>query len=185
MVIGIVGAGNIGRAIAARFGCAGEHVILADRTPGKAAAAVAELGLAHGVSAGGVEQALAGDVVVLAMRHPGTTRFAAAHAAELHGRIVVDVCSPVDESPAGPSTSAAELLAETLPGSRVVKAFDTAALVLPRDGAEAAPLDVPLAGDDGAAKSAMSALLRSAGLRPLDAGRLDDARLLERRAIAT
>jgi predicted dinucleotide-binding enzyme len=173
MMIGIVGAGTVGRSIAARLACTGEHVILADRTPGKAAAAVVELGLAHGLSAGGVEEALAGDVVVLAIRRPELTQFASAHAEELQGRIVVDVSDPVDESPTGPSRSAAGLLAEMLPGSRVVKALNAVtALVLPHGGARTAPLDVPLASDDRAAMSAMSALLRSAGLRPIDAGRL-------------
>ena len=183
MLIGIVGAGTMGRSIALRFGFAGEHVILADRNHLKAAAAVAEMGLAHGLSAGGMEEALAGDVVVLAIRHPGMTLFASAHATELLGRIVLDVCDAVDESARGPATSAAELLAETLPGSRVVKAFNATIAGIPSpDGAEDAPLDVPIVGDDGMAKLAMGALLRSAGLRPVDAGRLEGARLLERRA---
>jgi predicted dinucleotide-binding enzyme len=74
------------------------------------------------------------------------------------------------------------LLAETLPGSRVVKAFKaTTAGVLSPGVAEDASRDVPIVGDDGMAKLAMGALLRSAGLRPVDAGRLRMARLLERR----
>jgi 8-hydroxy-5-deazaflavin:NADPH oxidoreductase len=42
------------------------------------------------------------------------------------------------------------------------------------------PLDVFLASDDADAKSQVSALVRAAGLRPIDAGALDNARLLER-----
>jgi 8-hydroxy-5-deazaflavin:NADPH oxidoreductase len=39
---------------------------------------------------------------------------------------------------------------------------------------------VLLASDDDAAKSQVSELVKAAGLRPIDAGRLDNARLLER-----
>ena len=42
------------------------------------------------------------------------------------------------------------------------------------------PLDVFVASDDDDAKSQVSELVRAAGLRPIDAGRLDNARLLER-----
>ena len=41
-------------------------------------------------------------------------------------------------------------------------------------------LDVLLAGDDDAAKARVGELVTAAGLRPIDAGRLDNARLLER-----
>jgi 8-hydroxy-5-deazaflavin:NADPH oxidoreductase len=41
-------------------------------------------------------------------------------------------------------------------------------------------LDVLLASDDDAAKSQISQLVKDGGMRPIDAGRLDNARLLER-----
>jgi len=184
MSIGIVGAGNMGRSIVTQLAKTGEDVSLADRNPGKAEAVVAEIA-GDGVRAADVSDALASDVVVLALWYPGTTDFAGEHAAELDGKIVVDISNPLDESwirlGIDPSTSSAERLAEQLPGSRVVKTFNTThAPALAEGQIDAVALDVLLASDDDAAKSRVSELVKAAGLRPIDAGRLDNARLLER-----
>ena len=84
MSVGIVGAGNMGRSIAAQLTKAGEGVTVTDRNPGKAEAVVAEIA-GDGVRAADVSDALASDVVVLALWYPGTTDFAGEHAAELDG----------------------------------------------------------------------------------------------------
>jgi 8-hydroxy-5-deazaflavin:NADPH oxidoreductase len=185
MSIGIVGAGNMGRSIASRLGKTGERVVLADRDPAKAEGVVAESGAGDGVGAGGMDAALASEVVVLALWYPVTIEFAGEHAAELEGKIVVDISNPVDESwtrlATDPSTSSAELLGERLPQSRIVKAFNTTHAPALFDGqVDEVPLDVLLASDDDDAKSRVSELVRAAGLRPIDAGALDNARLLER-----
>jgi len=184
MSIGIVGAGNMGRSIAGQLAKTGEGVTLTDRNPSKAEAAVAEIA-GDGVSAAKEPDALASDVVVLALWYPGTTEFAGEHADELDGKIVVDISNPLDESwirlGIDPSTSSAELLAERLPGSRIVKAFNTThAPALAEGQVDEVALDVLLASDDDAAKAEVSELVKAAGLRPIDAGRLDNARLLER-----
>ena len=184
MSIGILGAGNMGRSISTQLGKTGERVVLADRDPAKAEAVVAEIG-AGDVGAAGMDDALASDVIVLALWYPITIEFAREHAAELRGKVVVDISNPVDESwtrlATDPSTSSAELLAEALPESRIVKAFNTTHAPALVDGqVDEVPLDVLLASDDDAAKSQVSELVRAAGLRPIDAGALDNARLLER-----
>jgi 8-hydroxy-5-deazaflavin:NADPH oxidoreductase len=184
MSIGIVGAGNMGASIATQLAKTGEPVTLTDHDLGKAESVVA--GIARdGVSASNVSATLASDVVVLALWYPGTTDFAAEHAAELDGKIVIDISNPLDESwvrlATDPSTSSAELLAQQLPGSRIVKAFNTTHAPALADGhVDETALDVLLAGDDDAAKARVSELVKAAGLRPIDAGRLDNARLLER-----
>jgi 8-hydroxy-5-deazaflavin:NADPH oxidoreductase len=185
MSIGIVGAGNMGRSIATQLAKTGERVRLADRDADKAKGVIAEIGAGDGVSAAAVHEALASDVVVLALWHPGTTEFAAEHTSELQGKVVIDISNPLDASwirlATDPSTSSAELLAEVLPGSRIVKAFNTTTAPVLTDGQVGdVPLDVLVAGDDDDAKSLVSDLVRAAGLRPIDAGRLDNARLLER-----
>jgi NADPH-dependent F420 reductase len=184
MSIGIVGAGNMGRSIATQLAKTGKDVTLTDRNPGKAEAVVAEIA-ADGVRAADVSDALASDVVVLALCYPGTTDFAGEHAAQLDGKIVVDISNPLDESwirlGIDPSTSSAERLADQLPASRIVKAFNTThAPTLAEGQVDAVALDVLLASDDDAAKSHVSELVKAAGLRPIDAGQLDNARLLER-----
>ncbi len=184
MSIGIVGAGNMGASIAAQLAKTGEPVTLTDRNLGKAESVVA--GLAReGVSAANVSATLASDVVVLALWYPGTTDFAAEHAAELDDKIVIVISNPLDESwvrlATDPSTSSAELLAQQLPESRIVKAFNTTHAPALADGhVDETALDVLLAGDDDAAKARVGELVKAAGLRPIDAGRLENARLLER-----
>ncbi len=184
MTVGIVGAGNMGRSIAARLAETSEAVTLADRNPGRAEAVVAEM-TDDGVCAGEVSDALASDVVVLALWYPGTTDFAREHAADLEGKVVVDISNPLDESwirlGIDPSTSSAELLERELPRSRIVKAFNTThAPALAEGQVDGVALDVLLASDDDAAKSHISQLVKDGGMRPIDAGRLDNARLLER-----
>jgi 8-hydroxy-5-deazaflavin:NADPH oxidoreductase len=186
MSVGIVGAGNMGRSIARELSKTGQGVVLADRDSDKAEAVVAEIGAGDGLSAAAsLEDALASDVIVLALWYPGTTEFADEHRAELDGKVVVDISNPLDESwirlATDPSMSSAELLAAKLPGSRIVKAFNTTHAPALFDGqVDEVPLDVFVASDDDDAKSQVSELVRAAGLRPIDAGRLDNARLLER-----
>jgi NADPH-dependent F420 reductase len=185
MSVGIVGAGDMGRSIARELSKTGQGVVLADRDSDKAEAVVAEIGAGDGLSGGSLEDALASDVIVLALWYPGTTEFADEHRAELDGKVVVDISNPLDESwirlATDPSMSSAELLAAKLPGSRIVKAFNTTHAPALFDGqVDEVPLDVFVASDDDDAKSQVSELVRAAGLRPIDAGRLDNARLLER-----
>jgi predicted dinucleotide-binding enzyme len=97
MSVGIVGAGNMGGSIAAQLAKTGQGVTLSDRNRGKAAAAVTEIG-GDRVRAGDVSEAVASDVVVLALWYPGTTDFARYHAAELGGKIVIDISNPLDDS---------------------------------------------------------------------------------------
>jgi NADPH-dependent F420 reductase len=184
MSIGIVGAGNMGASIASQLAKTGEPVTLTDRDLGKAESVVAGIA-GNGVSAANLSVTLGSDVVVLALWYPGTTDFAAEHATELDGKIVIDISNPLDESwvrlATDAATSSAELLAQQLPGSRIVKAFNTTHAPALADGqVEEIALDVLLAGDDDGAKARVGDLVKAAGLRPIDAGRLDNARLLER-----
>jgi predicted dinucleotide-binding enzyme len=105
------------------------------------------------------------------------------------GLTVVDTCNPVDFSTfdtllTSPGMSAAEEIAREVaavtPAAHVVKAFNTTfAATLAAGQAGGLPLDVFLAGDDGAAKEAVAALVRSGGMRPVDVGPLRRARELE------
>jgi 8-hydroxy-5-deazaflavin:NADPH oxidoreductase len=187
MEIGIIGAGGMGRAISRRLAVAGESVLLADRSTGKArevASAVSE-GAPGEVRAVPTEDGLGGDIVVLALWYPGTVEVAEQYADRLGGKIVVDISNPLDESwvrlSVEPTTSGAELVAGVLPESRVVKAFNTTtAPPLERGELDGTMLDTFVAGDDDDAKRAVIELASRMGLRALDAGALENARLLER-----
>jgi predicted dinucleotide-binding enzyme len=98
--------------------------------------------------------------------------------------VVVDITNPIDTSTFQPldleAGSAAQEIAATAPGARVVKAFNTTfAGTLVAGEAGGQPLDVFLASDDDDAKQAVSRLAADGGLRAIDAGPLARARQLE------
>jgi 8-hydroxy-5-deazaflavin:NADPH oxidoreductase len=175
------------RGVARHLATAGHAVLIFDRKPDSAAKVAAEAGDGQPgtVSAADIDDVLAADVVVIAMWYPGSVEFAGAHAAALNGKIVVDIANPLDETFTGlsvaPTTSAAEELARALPGSTVVKAFNTQpAAVLFAGVVGDTALDTYVASDDAEAKAVVLDLLPGSGLRGLDAGKLANSRLLER-----
>jgi NADPH-dependent F420 reductase len=187
MEIGIIGAGGMGRAISRRLALGGQSVLLADRSAEKAreVARAASEGAPGEVRAVSTEDAMGGDIVVLALWYPGTAELAEQHADRLRGKIVVDISNPLDESwirlGIEPTTSGAELVAAVIPESRVVKAFNTTTSPpLERGEVDGTTLDTFVASDDDDAKQAVIELAGRMGLRALDAGALENARLLER-----
>lgn len=98
--------------------------------------------------------------------------------------MLIDITNPVNETMDGlvtpPDSSAAQELAASAPGAKVVKAFNTTFAATLIDGEIGGkPLDVFLAGDDEEAKATVSQLVEDGGLRPIDAGPLMRARELE------
>jgi predicted dinucleotide-binding enzyme len=80
-----------------------------------------------------------------------------------------------------PTTSAAEELAKAVPGSRIVKAFNTLpSTTLAAGRVEGRRLDTFVASDDDGAKAQVLGLLQTSGMRALDGGALASSRLLER-----
>ncbi|GGX98621.1 NADP oxidoreductase [Streptomyces anandii JCM 4720] len=188
MIVTIVGAGNMARGIGTRALAGGHSVRLHDRTRAKAeelATALSQAAPEADVTAVGPDAVGDSDIVVLALPHPAGHEVAAAWADALAGKTVVDISNPVDFTTfdsltVPPGTSAAEQIAAAVPESRVVKAFNTTFAGPLTEGQVAGrPLDVFIAGDDDTAKQTVSALVSSAGLRPLDVGPLRRARELE------
>lgn len=126
-----------------------------------------------------------GDIAILAVPYPALAEIAAAHGAQLAGKTVVDITNPLDFStfdrllvPAG-SSAAAELQAK-LPGSRVLKAFNTNfAATLASGKIGDAATTVLIAGDDSSAKAALQAAVEAGGVGAIDAGPLARAHELE------
>lgn len=182
----IVGAGNMGRAIATRLLAGGADVQIAAPTVRHATSLADELAGAGGaVSGTSVEEPLSGDVVVLATPYDAALQFAEEHAQDLAGKVLVDITNPVDwatfdrlATPEG--SSAAEEIAKRVPGASVVKAFNTTfAGTLGSGRVDGQPLDVLLAGDDEEAKASVAKLVEAGGMRPVDVGPLRRARQLE------
>lgn len=178
MDIAIIGAGNVGTALAGAFARAGHHVTISATHPEHAAQVARATGSG---SVGTNQEAIAaGDVVILAV--PGTAFDAIVGevGSELADKVVVDVSNRPTPDPSGAGTSAAEELQARIPGANVVKAFNTAFATRQADpsvGGVAA--DGFVAGDDDDAKRTVLDLVQSIGFRPVDAGSLAASRTLE------
>jgi predicted dinucleotide-binding enzyme len=128
-----------------------------------------------------------GDIVILAVPYPALADIAERIGAQLEGKIVVDICNPLDFGTfdgllVPPGSSAAEELAVRLPKSHVLKAFNTtfaATLSAGTVGSSKATTTVLIAGDDDHAKKALSQAIAAGGVRAIDAGPLKRAHELE------
>lgn len=180
MRIAILGAGNVGTALATAFVRAGHDVVIA--SPSDAAEAAAASGATVAVS--NRDAVTGADAVALAVYFPVVEAIAAEIADLTAGRIVIDVTNRITFGEAGPeidtTTSNAEEIARLFPDAHVVKAFNTLFAGRQVDPiAEGVTLDAFVAGDDGAARAAVLELATSIGLSPIDAGPLVRARQLE------
>lgn len=132
-----------------------------------------------------VDQSVTGDVVVLAVYYPALGEVLEQRADQLAGKVVVDITNPVDmetfDGLVVPSDSSATAeLAEALPSSRVLKAFNTNfAATLASGTVGGQPTTVLVAGDDADAKALLAEVVTAGGLRAIDAGSLRRARELE------
>ncbi|MFB9238876.1 NADPH-dependent F420 reductase [Plantactinospora siamensis] len=178
MRIGILGCGRIGSTLARHFAAAGHEVMVANsRDPGTLAPVANELGRVRATTVPGA--ATFGPVVVLAIPFGRRRELPAAL---LSGRIVIDTTNhqPDRDGPApeldGGALGSSEVIQRQLPGSRVVKAFNTMRWDHLRDYAhEAGALErygIPVAGDDEPAKRTVMDLVEQLGFQPVDAGDL-------------
>jgi hypothetical protein len=187
MQIAIIGAGNVGAALAGAFGRAGHAVELLVRNPADPAAAAAAqaAGARLRPAAGGS----AAPVIVLATPY-GAAVEALRALGPGNGRIVVDATNPLAMGPDGLGLalgfdqSGGEAIAAACPGFRVVKAFNTTGANIMADAGRFAPRPAMFAaGDDPEARATALGLARDIGFEPVDAGPLRAARLLEAHAM--
>jgi 8-hydroxy-5-deazaflavin:NADPH oxidoreductase len=182
MKVAIIGAGNVGTALATSIARAGHEVIISSRDPEDAAsAAAASGGRVVGSNSAAAEEA---DVVIPAVGYQDVAQVANEIAKPAAGKPVVDVTNRIGFGEQGPeidtTSSNAEELAALLPGSPVVKAFNTLFASNQIDPVtDGVQLDGYVAGDDPSAKAKVLELVRSIGLRPIDVGPLVRARQLE------
>ena len=182
MNVTIIGTGNMARGIATRALEGGHGVTLLGTEQAKAEALAAEL--PGEVGAGALGDPLTGDVVVLAVWYQAVPDVLARYGDQLDGKVVIDITNPVDPETYAPLTvaagSVAQEIAGTVPGAKVVKAFNTTfASTLVEGQVAGTPLDVFMASDDDAAKAAVSQLAADSGLRAIDVGPLALAHQLE------
>ncbi|MDQ3034889.1 MAG: NAD(P)-binding domain-containing protein [Myxococcota bacterium] len=192
--IGILGTGDVGRALAAGF-CEvlGDRVVLGARDPRdpKVTERTGTLLAKHrgkieiGAFAAAVEGA---DLVVIATLWTGTESAIALAGgpSAFEGKTVIDVTNPLRFTDKGPelalghTDSGGEQVQRWLPGAKVVKAFNTignAHMVKPRF--EGGPPTMFFCGDDESAKKTVAEIITAFELEPNDIGGIDGSRLLE------
>ena len=184
MNVTIIGTGNMARGVGARLVAGGHELTVLGKETDAAEAVVEDLRAEGSAKAGRSGEAIADDVVVLAVYYPDAQAAVQQYGDGLSGKVLVDITNPVNETydalVTPPDSSAAQELAASASGARVVKAFNTTFANTLNEGRVAdQPLDVFLAGDDEDAKATVSRLVEDGGLRPIDAGPLKRARELE------
>ncbi len=174
MDVTIVGAGNVGEALAKSITGAGHPVVVTAASPESAERVAAETG-AKAVESNREAVAL-GQAVILAVPTQSLDEVLDEIGGELDGKIVIDPtnrANPKDPGSTLDGTSNAEKIQARVPGARVFKAFNTVFAAYQADPvADGVPVDGFVAGDDPEAKAAVLALVEDIGMRPIDAGPL-------------
>jgi 8-hydroxy-5-deazaflavin:NADPH oxidoreductase len=168
--VGIIGAGRLGQAMARTALRAGRRVVIANsRGPGSLTSVVTALGA--GVSAGTVDDAAAAGIVVIAV--PWDRVAEAVQGRAWDGRVVIDATNDWAADDLQGRTSS-ELVADLVPGARVVKAGNTlGADVLGSDPQGAGGRRVIfISGDEADAKADVVSLFQDAGFAAIDLGGL-------------
>jgi predicted dinucleotide-binding enzyme len=177
--ISIIGTGNMASTIATLAVAGGNTVEVIGRDQSKAADLAKTVG--GSTTTGEFGAVPAGDIVIVALGYANVVPVVAQYGNALAGKVIVDICNPVNSAGDGlaipDGTSIAQNVAGAAPASAsVVKAFNTTfGAVL----AKGQPLDVFIAGDDARAKAHVAEFIDSLKLRPLDVGGLNMAHHLE------
>jgi predicted dinucleotide-binding enzyme len=189
MKVGILGTGDVGKALGRGFVTLGHDVRMGARDAAnpKAAAWVKEAGAK--ASAGTfADAARFGEVVVLATLGTATEEvLRAVGPGAFQGKAVLDATNPLDFSKGMPprligtvGDSGGERHQKLLPGAHVVKVFNTVgnAFMFKPDFAGGPP-DMFLCGNDEGAKQKAAAICRDFGWGVVDVGDLSTAHFLE------
>jgi len=180
--IGVIGAGNIGTALARRLKPQGHELILTYRRDLEKLERSAET---FGVGSGAPGEPPAwADVVALAVTW-GAVPDAIAQAGDLSGRILWDCTNALLPDmrglAIGTTTSGGEAVARLAPRARVVKGIPPMAELLHSDDptVNGRPAGLFVAGDDAPAKSVVAGLMMGLPGEVIDAGDLSAARFIE------
>ncbi len=181
MRIAIIGAGNVGQALAGAWANAGHSVVFGLRDPKSTKykqIPAAQRSTLEGAAAGV-------DAIVLATPWPATEA-AVRQLGDLAGKIIVDCTNPLTSGAGGLAlalgfeTSGAERVASWAKGARVFKTLNqTGAENMAKGSDFATKPAMFVAGDDEDGKRRVMQLVGDLGFEPLDAGPLKQARLLE------
>lgn len=184
--IGVLGSGDVGRALASGFIGLGHEVKIGSRDPQKLQAWAESAG--ERASTGTFEAtAQFGDILVLATLGVATAdAIRMAGIGNFDGKVVIDTTNPLDFSTGKPQLSMGhddslgESIQRLLPNARVVKCFNTvgnAHMVHPQF--PGGPPDMFLCGNDADAKKIVSQICEHFGWGVIDIGGIEGSRHLE------
>lgn len=183
--IGILGTGRMAVRLAKLFANSGNKVILGSRTPERAERIAG--GLAHAsIQGGSYEQAADAPVVLPSMfLRDGMLDTLEQLRGKLDGKLFIDITNPFndryDDFILPWNTSGAEEIRKRFPKARIVGAFKNVWFeVFDQPGFGQEVSDVYVVSDDAAAKAHFLSLVKGSPFRYLDAGRLENARIVER-----
>ncbi len=182
MQIGIIGAGNVGNALAAGWIAAGHDVTFGVRAPQAPPAGAPERARYASVAMAARDA----EAVVLAVPWQGVSDAVAA-AGDLRGKLLIDCTNPLRMGAAGleleigHGTSGGEQVAALATGASVFKTLNQTGFANMEQARAFTPLPAAMyvAGDDTARKPLVLALVTDLGFEAIDAGPLSVARLLE------
>jgi len=184
MDVAMIGAGNVGSALASSLTKAGHSVTITATTKEKAEKVAQETGAR--ASGSNREAAAAAEVVILAIPNDAVDAVIGELDGALDGKVVVDTTNRNDPNEPGAvldGTSVAERIKERVQGAYVAKAFNTNfATHMDDPSMDGEPVDAFVAGDDQARPKVVE-LAESIGFRALDVGPLPVARALEGMAV--
>ncbi len=183
--IGVLGTGRMGVRLARMFAGAGQSVMLGSRTPERAARIVAGLGQPN-LASGSYEAATAADVILPAMfLRDGLLDLLEPMRSQFDGKVYIDISNPFNDTYTDfilPwDTSGAEQIQHRFPKTRVVGAFKNVWWeCFDAPTFEETVSDVFVVSDDVEAKAEFFKLVVNTPFRYIDAGRLNNARTVER-----
>jgi predicted dinucleotide-binding enzyme len=191
MKVGILGSGDVGKALAAGFSQHNHEVTIGTRDPAKLAAFASQH---RGVRVASFRDATVfGDVVVLAVKGSAAADVLRdADEDNIEGKIIIDTTNPISDAPPKNGVldyftgeeSLMERLQREFSGARFVKAFScvgSALMVHPK--LSGGPPTMFICGNDAAAKKTVGGVLDQFGWEVEDLGMVEAARAIEPLAV--
>ena len=169
-MVGIIGNGNYGRALALRLAQSGISHYVGSRTPTRRKLLNAEHKLLSNQ-----EVALKGQIIFIAIPRQSYDKIIPPLATALKGKIVVDISNPTKRT----DPCNAMHLAKLLPNSHVMKAFNTVSAWAMENDVFGGSRKTFICGNDVLSKATLMQLVREIGFNPVDMGRLNRAKHIE------
>ena len=190
MKVGVLGSGDVGRALGAGFLKHGYEVMLGSRSP-KKREVQDWVSRNPGAKSGTFEEAARfGEIIVLSVAGRVVDNVIELAGAEnLSGKVLMDTTNPLAEQPPlngvliesiGSNDSLGERIQAKIPNAHVVKAFNTVgnALMVHPKFSEGTPT-MFYCGNNGEAKETVAEIIRQFGWLPYDCGSITSSRALE------